>query len=32
VEMYVDSGELSFRSIMIDENGIEQPTDLLLTQ
>jgi len=32
VEMYVDNGELSFRSIMIDENGIEQPSDLLLTQ
>ena len=32
VEMYVDSGALSFRSIMIDENGIEQPSDLLLTQ
>ncbi|HEY8203832.1 MAG TPA: ATP-dependent Clp protease ATP-binding subunit [Pyrinomonadaceae bacterium] len=32
VEMYVDGGELSFRSIMIDEEGIEQPSDLLLTQ
>ncbi|HEY3104727.1 MAG TPA: ATP-dependent Clp protease ATP-binding subunit [Pyrinomonadaceae bacterium] len=32
VEMYVDAGELSFRSIMIDEEGIEQPSDLLLTQ
>ena len=32
VEMYVDSGELGFRSIMIDENGVEQPSDLLLTQ
>jgi ATP-dependent Clp protease ATP-binding subunit ClpC len=32
VEMFVDGDELSFRSIMIDEEGIEQPTDLLLTQ
>ena len=32
VEMYVDGGELGFRSIMIDENGVEQPSDLLLTQ
>ena len=32
VEMYVDAGLLSFRSIMIDEEGKEQPTDLLLTQ
>ena len=32
VEMYVDGGELSFRSIMIDEEGLEQSSDLLLTQ
>jgi ATP-dependent Clp protease ATP-binding subunit ClpC len=32
VEMYVDGGELGFRSIMIDENGVERPSDLLLTQ
>ena len=32
VEMFVDGEELSFRSIMIDESGAEQPTDLLLTQ
>ncbi|MFY9619236.1 MAG: ATP-dependent Clp protease ATP-binding subunit [Pyrinomonadaceae bacterium] len=32
VEMYVEDGELGFRSIMIDENGVEQPSDLLLTQ
>jgi ATP-dependent Clp protease ATP-binding subunit ClpC len=32
VEMYVERGELGFRSIMIDENGVEQPSDLLLTQ
>ncbi|HEV8139681.1 MAG TPA: ATP-dependent Clp protease ATP-binding subunit [Pyrinomonadaceae bacterium] len=32
VEMYVDGGELSFRSIMIDEEGREQSSDLLLTQ
>src|SRR5918994_1541050 len=32
IEMYVESGELGFRSIMIDENGVEQPSDLLLTQ
>ena len=32
VEMYVEGGELGFRSIMIDENGVEQPSDLLLTQ
>jgi ATP-dependent Clp protease ATP-binding subunit ClpC len=31
VEMYVDGDELSFRSIMIDEDGIEQPSDLVLT-
>jgi len=27
----VDSEELNFRSIMIDEAGVERPTDLLLT-
>jgi ATP-dependent Clp protease ATP-binding subunit ClpC len=32
VEMYVDHGELNFRSIMIDEEGREQSSDLLLTQ
>jgi ATP-dependent Clp protease ATP-binding subunit ClpC len=32
VEMYSDHGELNFRSILIDEEGKEQPTDLLLTQ
>ena len=32
VEMYVDGGELSSRSIMIDEDGVEQPSELLLTQ
>jgi len=32
VEMYVDGGQLSFRSIMIDEEGLEQSSDLLLTQ
>jgi ATP-dependent Clp protease ATP-binding subunit ClpC len=32
VEMYVDHGELNFRSIMIDEEGREQASDLLLTQ
>jgi ATP-dependent Clp protease ATP-binding subunit ClpC len=32
VEMYVEDGELGSRSIMIDENGVEQPSDLLLTQ
>jgi ATP-dependent Clp protease ATP-binding subunit ClpC len=31
VEMFVDGDELSFRSIMIDEDGLEQPTDLVLT-
>jgi hypothetical protein len=30
--MYSEGGELGFRSIMIDENGVEQPSDLLLTQ
>src|SRR5467141_321162 len=30
VEMFVDGEELSFRSIMVDEEGIEQPTELLL--
>jgi ATP-dependent Clp protease ATP-binding subunit ClpC len=32
VEMYVDNGALNFRSIMIDEEGREQSSDLLLTQ
>ncbi len=32
VEMYVDHGELNYRSIMIDEEGREQSSDLLLTQ
>src|SRR6184192_1380696 len=32
VEMFVDDGTLNFRSILIDENGIEQPIELLLTQ
>jgi ATP-dependent Clp protease ATP-binding subunit ClpC len=32
VEMYAEGGELGFRTIMIDENGVEQPSDLLLTQ
>jgi ATP-dependent Clp protease ATP-binding subunit ClpC len=32
VEMYVDQGVLNFRSIMIDEEGREQSSDLLLTQ
>jgi ATP-dependent Clp protease ATP-binding subunit ClpC len=32
VEMYVDNGELNFRSILIDEEGREQSSDLLLTQ
>jgi ATP-dependent Clp protease ATP-binding subunit ClpC len=32
VEMYVEGGELNFRSIMIDEEGREQASDLLLTQ
>ncbi len=32
VEIYVDGDALNFRSIMIDEEGIEQPVDLLLTQ
>jgi ATP-dependent Clp protease ATP-binding subunit ClpC len=31
VEMFVDGEEISFRSIMIDEDGIEQPSDLVLT-
>ncbi len=31
VEMFVDGGELNFRSIMIDKAGAEQPVDLLLT-
>jgi len=32
VEMFLDGEELSFRSITIDEAGVEQPVDLLLTQ
>ncbi|HXT62864.1 MAG TPA: ATP-dependent Clp protease ATP-binding subunit [Pyrinomonadaceae bacterium] len=32
VEMYVEGGALNFRSIMIDEEGREQSSDLLLTQ
>jgi ATP-dependent Clp protease ATP-binding subunit ClpC len=32
VEMYVDHGQLNFRSILIDEEGREQSSDLLLTQ
>jgi len=31
VEMFVDGEQLSFRSFMVDEAGIEQPIDLLLT-
>src|SRR5437016_2398241 len=31
VEMFVDGEELSFRSIMVDEAGVEQPVELLLT-
>ena len=31
VEMFVDGEELNFRSITIDENGLEQSSDLLLT-
>src|SRR5438094_5722031 len=31
VEMFVDDGALNFRSILIDEDGIEQPIELLLT-
>src|SRR5881392_1385567 len=31
VEMFVDDGALNFRSFMVDEAGIEQPIDLLLT-
>ncbi len=30
VEMYVDAGELSFRSILIDEEGKEQPSELVM--
>ena len=30
VEMYVDVEKLSYRSIMIDEEGIEQPSELVL--
>ena len=32
VEMSLDAEQLSFRSITIDEAGVEQPVDLLLTQ
>jgi len=32
VEMYVDHGALNIRSILIDEEGREQSSDLLLTQ
>jgi ATP-dependent Clp protease ATP-binding subunit ClpC len=32
VEMFVDGAELSFRSINIDDNGIEQASDLLVTR
>ncbi len=32
VEMYVEGGALNFRSIMIDEEGREQASELLLTQ
>jgi len=31
VEMFVDGDELNFRSISIDEAGIEQASDLLVT-
>src|SRR5512132_229269 len=31
IEMFVEGDGLSFRSIMIDEDGIEQPSDLVLT-
>src|SRR6266403_1957333 len=31
VEMFVDGNELNFRSITIDETGLEQSSDLLLT-
>ncbi len=31
VEMFVDGDELSYRPIMIDEAGVEQPGELLLT-
>jgi ATP-dependent Clp protease ATP-binding subunit ClpC len=31
VEMFVDGDELNFRSITIDETGLEQSSDLLLT-
>src|SRR5260370_12234153 len=30
VEMFVDGNELNFRSITIDETGLEQSSDLLL--
>ena len=32
VEMSLEAEQLSFRSITIDEAGVEQPVDLLLTQ
>lgn len=32
VEMFVDDKELGFRPIIIDDEGIEQPGELLLTQ
>ena len=32
VEMYVEGGALNFRSILIDEEGREQSSELLLTQ
>ena len=31
VEMFLDGNELNFRSITIDETGLEQSSDLLLT-
>ncbi len=31
VEMFVDGVELNFRSITIDETGLEQTSDLMLT-
>ena len=32
VEMFVDGVDLNFRSISIDDNGIEQASDLLVTR
>ncbi|HYX28562.1 MAG TPA: ATP-dependent Clp protease ATP-binding subunit [Pyrinomonadaceae bacterium] len=32
VEMFVDAEDLNFRSISIDDNGIEQASDLLVTR